>query len=56
MPFLLPFLGISFASYTLISYGKLIATVNVLSSVIGLLLVVIAGLIAVLALRYVKKQ
>ncbi len=54
MPFL-PFLGITFGSLALLKLGALIVTVKVLSSVIAVLLIVVVGLIALLALRYVKK-
>jgi hypothetical protein len=54
MPFL-PFLGITFGSLALLKLGALSVLVGVLQSVIGLLLIVIVGLIALLALRYVKK-
>jgi hypothetical protein len=54
MPFL-PFLGITFAAMGLVKLGALSVMVNVLSSVIGVLRIVIVGLVALLALRYVKK-
>jgi purine-cytosine permease-like protein len=55
MPFL-PFLGITFGSLALLKLGALSVMVGVLQSVIAVLLFVIVGLIALLALRYVKKQ
>jgi len=54
MPFL-PFLGITFAALGLVKLGALSVMVNVLSSVIGVLLLVIVGLAALLGLRHIKK-
>lgn len=55
MPFL-AFLGITFAAMGLVKLGALSVMVQVLSSVIGVLLIVIVGLIALISLRHVKKQ
>jgi hypothetical protein len=54
MPFL-PFLGITFAAMGLVKLGALSVLLSVLQSVIAALLIVIVGLIALIAMRYVKK-
>jgi hypothetical protein len=55
MPFL-PFLGITFGSLALLKLGALSVLVGVLQSVIAVLLLIIVGLTALLAMRHVKKQ
>ena len=55
MPFL-PFLGITFGSLALLKLGALSVLIGVLQSVIAVLLLIIAGLTALLALQHVKKQ
>ncbi len=54
MPFL-PFLGITLGSLALLKLGALSVLIGVLQSVIAVLLFVIVGLIALLALRYLKR-
>lgn len=50
----LPFLAATIAAIGLIKLGALSVMVNVLSTAIGLLLIVIVGLVAVIAFRYLK--
>ena len=54
MPFL-PFLGISFAALGLVKLGALSVMVQIMSSVIGVLLMIIVGLAALLGLKHIKK-
>ena len=52
----LPFLATSLAAVGLIKLGALGVMINVLSTAIGVLLIVIVGLVAVIAFRYIKKS
>ncbi len=51
----LPLLAASIAAIGLIKLGALSVIVNVLSTAIGVLLIVIVGLVAVIVFRYIKK-
>ena len=55
MPFL-PFLGVTFGSLAMLKLDALSVLVGTLQSVIAILLLIIVGLTALLAMRHVKKQ
>lgn len=55
MPMFLPFLGVLLTAIGLLKLGAMSVMVNVLSTAIAVLLIVIVGLVVVIAFRYIKK-